>query len=57
MGYVHGTGSTLEVTCTGTIPVAVGYRVSRCTVCWRSQRQYFLSWMRSRSFCLFFMVM
>src|SRR5207302_6975071 len=24
------------------------YRVSRCTVCWRSQRQYFFIWIRSR---------
>src|SRR5207248_4348802 len=33
------------------------YRVSRCSVCLWSQRQYFFIWIRSRSFCLFFMVM
>ena len=32
-------------------------RVSLCTVCWRSHRQYFFISMRSRSFCLFFIVM
>ena len=41
----------------GTTDAVRGYRVSRCSVCWRSQRQYFFISIRSVVFFLFFVVL